>query len=264
MLEIKVNAVAAKASPEDMEPLFEGLSDAKSLVDRGAQTYSELGHSAGDPDNPKFSIAQYEVIAGEYQKVLEVLLDAGGQVNQVESGIGALLEAADGFNARAEAVDAVVREAVRKQEIAQNQGFKTGYLTEPLARARQLQEQAVSLSHNRRFLQGLKTLEAAENLASEAAKSAEGLPLKKQEAEAAILALETRIERVKELISRGRNIFDRVSGTYAESSWESIEGNGTRRKTASTGLWNPGLRSCYSFHGTAGLARSDGVAETGQ
>ena len=53
MLEIKVNATAAKVASEDAAPLFDGLHKAKKLVDQGAQTYSELGHSAGDPENPR-------------------------------------------------------------------------------------------------------------------------------------------------------------------------------------------------------------------
>jgi hypothetical protein len=39
--------------------------------------------------------------------------------------------------------------------------------------------------------------------------------------------LASRIEQVKEAINKGRLIFDRVSREYAETTWESIRGNGT-------------------------------------
>ncbi len=227
MLEIKVNATAAKVSPEDAAPLFEGLGKAKRLIDQGAQKYSELGHSAGNPENPGLGEAQLQVIALEYQKVLEVLREGSEEVDRVEADVDALQQAINGFDDKITELKTSFEAASRKIESAQNAGFNTGHPAGMLSRGRRLMEQAIALSQLKKFLQAQKTLSETADLASRAAKSAEELPQKKQEAEAGIQALAPRIEQVKETIIRGKDIFERISSTYAESSWESIQGNGS-------------------------------------
>ena len=135
MLEIKVNATAAKVSPEDAAPLLEGLDKAKNLIDQGAQKYSELGHSAGNPENPKLGESQLEVIAEEYQKVLDILNQAGEEVNREETTLNTFQQAIDGFNDKASGVNAAIEAAQRKMEAAQNSGFKTVYPDGILAQA---------------------------------------------------------------------------------------------------------------------------------
>ena len=53
------------------------------------------------------------------------------------------------------------------------------------------------------------------------------LPQKKQQAQTAIALLSSQIERTKETVIQGSSVFDRLSQEYAESSWESVRGNGT-------------------------------------
>ncbi len=55
----------------------------------------------------------------------------------------------------------------------------------------------------------------------------EELPQKKQEAEAAIPALASRIERVKANDQQQQARFRKVIPEYAETTWESVRGNGT-------------------------------------
>ncbi len=227
MLEIKVNATAAKVSPEDVAPLLDGLNKAKNLVDQGAQTYSELNHSAGNPDDPKLGEAQLGVVAQEYQKVTDTLREASSEVGQVEAGIATLQQAADSYDSRAAEVKTAIESAANKQEGAKKTGFKASEPAEMLARARKLLEQAAALAQSKKFIQAMKALNDAGDLAAQADKYIDELPQKKLDAEAAIKALANRIDLVKETISKGRDTFDRVSSTYAESSWESIRGNGT-------------------------------------
>jgi uncharacterized membrane protein YgcG len=227
MLEIKVNSLAFKISGEDTAPLLEGFNRAKNLVDQGAQKYSELGHSAGDPENPKFGVAQLEVIAQEYQKVLDIAIQAGQEVSRVETALATFQEAIDGFDDKAAGVNAAIEGAAGKMDSAQNAGFKTGFPAGILARARQSLVQANTLYQNKKYLPAGKSLDEAAGLATQASQYVDQLPQKKQETEAAVQALAARIETVKELILQGRAIFDRISGLYAESSWESIQGNGT-------------------------------------
>ncbi len=227
MLEIKVNATAAKVSPEDAAPLVEGFNKAKNLVDQGAQKYSELGHSAGDPENPKLGESQLGVVADEYQKVLDILNQAGEEVNREEAALDTFQQAIDGFSNKAAGVDAAILAALRKIEAAQNSSFKTEYPAGTLDKARHSLVQARSLYQSKKFLQATKTLDDAAGLASQAGQYADELPQKKRDTETAIQTLSSRIEQIKKSIEGGRVIFDKISATYAESSWESIHGNGT-------------------------------------
>ncbi|MDD5701871.1 MAG: TPM domain-containing protein, partial [Dehalococcoidales bacterium] len=227
MLEIKVNATAQTVSPEDTAPLTEGLGRAKKLVDQGAQAYSELSHSAGDPENTQLGEAQLEVIGQEYQKVLGVLREADNEVRQVDTGVNTLQEAISSFDRRVDEARSEIDSALRKQEEAQNAGFRTSHPAGILTRARQSLDQAVSLSHSKKFLQATEKLNESRNMAGQAARTIDELPKKKLEAQTAIDEMTARIERTEESVARGRSIFDRISSTYAESAWEPIMGNGT-------------------------------------
>lgn len=227
MLEIKINATAAKVSEDDIRPLQEGLGKARQLVDNGAQSYSELSHSAGDPNNPKLSEAQYSSLEEAYKKVLVVLREGNSVVSDVEKWIDSLQEVMAQLPSAIAEVKTAMTEAVEKQGAARKGGLKTDYPAELLGKARQSLEQAVASSQKKQFAQAMQYANEAQEMASQAAKEAEELPLKKQEAEAGIAALPSRIERVKEAIVQGRGIFERIRGTYAPSSWQSIVGNGT-------------------------------------
>jgi len=227
MLDIKVNATAAKVSPEDAAPLLASLGKAKILVDQGAQQYSELSHSAGDPENPKLGEAQLTVIAGEYQKVLETLHEADNEVGRVEAGVDTLQQAISSFNDKAAGIEAAIEETSRKMGAAQVQGFRIDHPAGLLDQARQSLAAATSQAQDRQYLQASQKISAAGELTTQAAQYTEAIPQKKQETAAAIQALASRVDRVKETILKGRESFDRISSTYAESSWESIQGNGS-------------------------------------
>jgi uncharacterized membrane protein YgcG len=227
MLEIKVNATAQKVSQEDAAPLFDGLSKAKRLIDQGAQKYSELSHSAGDPEKPGTGVPQLEVIAQEYQGVINTLREGNEELNKTEERITALQNAIESFSGRLDAVNAAIEEAVRKQETARNAGFKIDQPAGVLDNARLSLKQAAALYQGKQFIQAVHKLEEAGDLAKQAAVSAETLPEKKRESEEAILNLEKRLEKVRDAVERGSLIFDKISQKYAETSWESIRGNGT-------------------------------------
>jgi uncharacterized membrane protein YgcG len=117
MLDIKVSGTAAKVAPEDAAPLLEGLSKTRNLVDQGAQRYSELGHSAGNPENPKMGETQLEVITQEYQKVLDILNQAIEEVNRVETALATFQEAIDGFSPEASGINATIESAHQKIDL---------------------------------------------------------------------------------------------------------------------------------------------------
>ena len=227
MLEIKVNVTADRVAPEEAAPLREGLGGAKGLVDRSAQAYSELSHSAGDPENPRLGEAELSALEPEYGKILDNLRQARELINGVEAQIAAVQQTADGFPGKVAEVNAAIQQAGNQQDELKKAGFNTDYPAGLLAQGQAMLQQAQDLVAKKRFAEAAKYAGLAGDQIKQAVVAGEELPQKKQEAEAAIPALASRIERVKQTIENSEAVFDRVFHEYAETTWESVRGNGT-------------------------------------
>jgi len=227
MLEIKVDVTAGKVVADEAATLRDGLEKAKRFIDGSAQTYSELAHSAGDPENPKLGETQLGVIDTEYQKILGNLRQARESIQGVEEQIAEVQKAVDGFPGRIVEVNTGIEEALLKLDDLKRAGFASSYPADLLSKGRDTLEQAKALVAQKRYLEGTKRISLAAEQIKQAVQAAEELPLKKQQAEAAIPALAARIEQVKEVVNRSKGIFERLFQGYAETSWESVRGNGT-------------------------------------
>jgi uncharacterized membrane protein YgcG len=227
MLEIKVDVVAEKVTPEEARPLREALEKAREGLDRCSVTYSELSHSAGDPENPKLGEEQLKVIEPEYRKILDGLRQTREAVDDAEKQISEIQDAIEAIPRKIEAFDNSIIGILAKQEELKNSGYKTDYVNELIAESKATLKQAQVLSKKRQPSEALQYADAAMEQAIHITKTLEELPQKKQETQTAIPALAARIETVKSEIDNGRDIFDRLFMEYAESTWESIRGNGT-------------------------------------
>jgi uncharacterized membrane protein YgcG len=227
MLEIKVNVISEKVTPEEALPLRDGLQKAGSLVDLSSQRYSELAHSAGDPENPRLTESQLTVIETEYSKIVENLRQARDTEKGVEDRINTVQQEIEDFPKKVSGVNAAIETALAKQEELKQAGFKSAYPAELVAKGRLTLGQAQELFSKKHISEGLKYVDLAEDQIQQAIQAAEDMPRKKQEAEAAIPALATRIEHVKETANRSRDVFERLYQAYAPANWESIRGNGT-------------------------------------
>jgi hypothetical protein len=227
LLGIKVEAMASRISADDARPLTESLTRIEQLTGITAQTYSDLRHSAGDPDRPRLSEAEYLAIEGAYQKVLAALHEADTIINGLEQQIDSLIQMASQVPARITEVSSTIEETRHHLAAPRKDGLSTTYPEEFLRKARALLDQADAFYQKKQFAQAMQHAAEAKEVVSQAVRAAEELPRQKQEAEAGITALEARIEQVKMVIIAGRETFNRISATYAESSWQSIYGNGT-------------------------------------
>jgi hypothetical protein len=227
MLEIKVNVMADRLTADEASPLQTGLEKAKGLINQSSQRYSELSHSAGDPENPRLEESQLTVIETEYQKIVDTLRQARESVKAVEEEISGIQAAVDAFPGKVAELNAAIAAALTKEDDLNRTGYKTKYPAELVARGRTTLEQAQDLVSKKRIGEGMKYLGLAGDQIKQAVKVLEELPSKKTEAEAAIPALAQRIEQIKESISSGRAVFERLSHDYAPTTWESVRGNGT-------------------------------------
>jgi len=87
--------------------------------------------------------------------------------------------------------------------------------------------QAQEMFSKKSLNERLKYVYLADEQIKQAIQAAEEMPNRKQEAEAVIPALSSRIEQVKNTVDRGRVVFEALYQAYAPANWESIRGNGT-------------------------------------
>lgn len=227
MLDIKVDVTANRVAPEDAAPLRSGLAEARRLIDISSQRYSELSHSAADPENPKLGEAELAAIEPEFRGILENLRQARESVRAVDGQVSALQQMVDGFPARVAEVDAAMEKAVITHDELGRAGYNTAYAVDLLARGRITLTMAHDLAAKKRFREGAEYVALAGTQVQRSIQAAEELPQKKKEAEAAVPALAARIEQVKSAIERGRTLFERLSTEFAETTWVAVRGNGT-------------------------------------
>jgi len=227
MLAIKVDVTANRVAAEDGASLHSGLLEARRLTDRSSLAYSELSHSAGDPENPKLGEAELGAIEPEYRSVLENLRHAREAVKSVEGQIDVVRQTVDSFPGKVAAVDAAVEQAVLKQDALTQAGFNAGYVGDLVEKARATLDMAHDLASKKRFREAVEYADLAAAQAQQAVQAAQELPQKKNEAETAIPALAARIGQVKARIVEGRGLFEKLAGEYAETTWVPVRGNGT-------------------------------------
>jgi uncharacterized membrane protein YgcG len=227
MLEIKVNVTADRITPEEASSLWEGFEKAKGLVDRSSESYSNLAHSAGDPENPKLGEAELGVIENEYKKILDDLSQSTATVKKVEAEVAEVQRAVDSFGDEAAKINADIEKISSIQSELNKAGYRTDFLTASITSIRDSLEQANNLVAGKRVLEGMQKISTARDAVKTAIQTAEDLPGKKRDAEKAIELLASRIEQVKLTVDNGRDNFERIATRYAGTTWASIQGNGT-------------------------------------
>ncbi|MDD2471982.1 MAG: TPM domain-containing protein [Dehalococcoidales bacterium] len=227
MLEIKVNVTGQRASSDKAESLNRELAKARLVAVQSSERYSQLAHSAGNPENPKMGEVELKNIESEYTKILAKLNEARQMVTNIDGQAEAILRMADSFPQKAAQTSRAIEEALIRIEQLKKDGYKTRYPAELLSGGSLILEQARSEASGRRFDQALKLVEQADEQIQKSIQATENLPQKKEQAEVSSGLLQQRIEKVKEYVIQGREKFNSLAEQYNEDSWQSVQGNGT-------------------------------------
>jgi uncharacterized membrane protein YgcG len=227
MLEIKVNVTGQRASSDKAESLNRELAKARLVAVQSSERYSQLAHSAGNPENPKMGEVELKNIESEYTKILAKLNEARQMVTNIDGQAEAILRMADSFPQKAAQTSRAIEEALIRIEQLKKDGYKTRYPVELLSGGSLILEQARSEASGRRFDQALKLVEQADEQIQKSIQATENLPQKKEQAEVSSGLLQQRIEKVKEYVIQGREKFNSLAEQYNEDSWQSVQGNGT-------------------------------------
>ena len=161
LLEIKVNVTSGKIAPEDGAGLTDELEKAKTLVNQGSQKYSELSHSAGDPENPRLGMSELGALEPKYQKIVETLCQAREAVKKVENRISSIQQTIEGAAGKVSELNRRIEAVAASQEQVKSAGFKTRYSEELAVGARQNVSLAQSLFSQKRYNEGLQNLDQA-------------------------------------------------------------------------------------------------------
>jgi len=226
MLEIKVDVTSGKAA-DAASDLKNGLEKAKKLLDISAQRYSELSHSAGDPENPRLAETQLKLVGEEYRKILDNLREVREAVNIVEADVATVQQSIENFPPRVAEANSLSEQASNQIEELKQQGFNTIHPHNLLTGGRDTLKRSQDAYSARNIKTAFESLALASDQIKQALQAAQQLPQKKQEALTAIPLLSARIEQIKTNVNQGRDVFERLSRDYADSNWESIRGNGT-------------------------------------
>lgn len=195
MPDIKVDVTSDRVAPEDAVPLRRGLMEARRFVDISSQGYSELSHSAADPENPQLGAAELEAIEPEFRGTLDNLRQAREAIRSAEGQVSTMQQLVDGFPVRVAEVDAAMQRAVIKHDELSRAGFNTSYAEDLLARGRVTFSVAHDLASKKRFREGTEYVDLAGVQVQASFRSAEELPQKKREAKAAVRCLRSASNR---------------------------------------------------------------------
>ncbi|MCR4428631.1 MAG: TPM domain-containing protein [Caldiserica bacterium] len=227
LLEVKVERMGELLPPEEFQPFKENFAKIKLLISQSSETYSQLSHSAGDPENPKLGLEELEAVRGAYQQILDNLGKARESIQEIEDKILQVQKLMEGFPGKVSEIQAAIEEVSQKQARVETLVVKAVQPGNLISQAREALEQSQALFSRKQFMEALRQAELALEKTRLASQGLDELPKRKGEAEAGISSLSARVQKVQEVIEKGRLVFEEISRKYSESSWEAIRGNGT-------------------------------------
>ncbi len=214
-LEADIDTLAREFPPAEAQRLRQQLAEAQRTVKRANADYQNLELAGNDPDRAGLSPEEYQGYEASYRELQQTLDEADQATGVVRQRMQALREMAAGLPAALEQAQAAIAQAQ-----AQAAERSAGAANRP---AERLLQRAAEKLAAARATAAEKDPEGALALAAEVA------PLTEQAATAAgrPAELARRIAEVEALIDTGAAAFEQLAQHYAESSWQTVRGNGT-------------------------------------
>jgi len=227
-LDLGIRSLDGKVSEKGAALLRSRSAEVQALMNRATLAHGDLESAATNPDRGGLSLAEYDAIEQAYtQDVLDVLLQVSARVNDLNQQVTKLEGLIRDLPSAMASARAGLEEGSKRTAALSGGGFRVAEPTALLAKGEDGLSRAVAGLERQELLEAQGLVIEAERNIREAVAMAESLPKRKEQLERAIPALAVRIEQVKSAIIAGKALFDEISAAYAESSWESIRGNGT-------------------------------------
>lgn len=204
------------------------LAQAQQTVDTNLEAaigaVASASSASGSEEDTTLTAGEYEQIANSYEGALEYATKAQ-QADRLIDELAASVEAdlqrvSQGILTTQAGID----QANGSLQALKDEGIKADDIDGHVAAS----EAALTLAkENQTDLSALQHLDAANGALSEANDAIKLLAEQRQQLARDIPVFAARIGQVESLIEPAHAAFNRVSGTYANSSWESVQGNGS-------------------------------------
>lgn len=247
---LSLQIAESTVSEQDAQPVRAAYARAENLLDHAIRDFGNRGQAAGDPTRPGLSVGEYAEIEDAYAAILERLGDAEELIASVETQTKTLGQLAAETNRSLDAVQQAVAQAQGRIADVAMQGYDVSRSTATLSQAQHLVDEAEKAVGQKQYKNAQSLLQQAEQQVQAAVEAAESLPDEHRRFQAAVSALPGRIERAEAAVRAGRELFGQISSQYAQTSWQSVRGNGTEAEKRVT--WSqsqlPALQKAAQSH----------------
>lgn len=209
---------------EQAEVLSQAMSDVDSNYESATNGMAAAASASANADDGNLTTGEYEQMAVRYEDALEMARDAKKADDLINSTCADIDSKLQKVSQDILTVQSGLDQLKAALESLKNEGIKCDgiddHVTAATAALSEAQANSTDLSALKHLEEAQSNLQAGQDAVSAIAdhrqKLAEGLP-----------ALEKRADGVKQTLSTARDAFERISKTYAPSSWEAVKGNGT-------------------------------------
>ena len=228
VIKAKVNGIGKQMDEESDRALRTLFSEIETRFGKNSSRYNDLGKGAVNPEQDGRTLKEYESAASEYGQLASDLTFVTGMVSGLKQRLEEAEQAMAAAPAKIEQAEAAMVATGDMIAIATKDGWKTGDADNQHGEARQMLADARAALAAKNAGRAHALAEQAAIRADTVRRSVTSLPQKKAEFDQAIQGLTELVHRIGDTISGGRAAFERVSAKYAESSWQSIAGNGSK------------------------------------
>jgi uncharacterized membrane protein YgcG len=219
----KVTKYAA-AGGDVPQRLQNALKDVNSNYEAATDGLSAAASASGTADDKGLPIGVYEQMAQRYETVLKQAKAAEKADALIDNTCGGLDKDLQQMSSDLEQIQAGLAQVSSQLQPLKAEGIKVDGIEQHLAAAT---TEVASATNNTADLTSLAHVAQAQTQLKDAQSALESLNAKRQQLQEGVPALQGRITDVGSKLDGARKCFERISGTYAESSWTSVQGNGT-------------------------------------
>lgn len=228
VLGAKVEAAAKLLGDEDAAALRDAFAETDEIFGRASSAYNDLGGSASNPDRGGRSLEEYREAERGYKNVLATLDGIETRIGSHERTVVETNRDAAEAPKKIDEAEAAMAAAGEAFVAAARDGWKTGQAEELFGKSRLVLVMARVALGDKKAGKAYAFAGDAVTGAKKAKEILESLPSQKTELNRAADDLAGHIREIGEAIAEGRTTFERVSAKYAEPSWQSVAGNGSK------------------------------------
>lgn len=206
------------------DQLATALNDVETHYESATTAMQSAASASAKADDTDLTAGEYQEMAKRYQAILDDAQAAQKSSDEIDQLAAEIDAKHQQMSSDVPQVQSGIDEASAKVAGLKKDGIKTDPFERVLADG---ENQLKAAQANSADLSALQNLDQAKQALDSVEKDLQTLADQRKQLADGIPALNARISGVNKLIDGAKECFDRISGTYAESSWKPVAGNGT-------------------------------------